>query len=102
MEGIGGMLAAGAIKLAAGKLAEAAGARFMLQWRFSDDLEAMKTTTEFIEAVLKDAETQSLTNNTVQVWLQHLTKASYDISDMFDEFELDATKKSALRKPLVL
>ncbi|TVU43359.1 hypothetical protein EJB05_09823 [Eragrostis curvula] len=103
MAEIGGMLAAGALKLAAGKLAEATGDRVMLQWRFKEDLEAMKDTTESIEAVLEDAERQSLHDKSAKLWLERLTRASYDISDMFDEFEVNKTRrKSTLRKFKVL
>ncbi|TVU01659.1 hypothetical protein EJB05_52890 [Eragrostis curvula] len=103
MAEIGGMLAAGALKVAAGKLAEAAGDRVMLQWRFKEDLEGMKDTTESIQAVLEDAERQSLQDKSAKLWLERLTRASYDISDMFDEFEVNKTRrKSALRKFKVL
>jgi len=34
----------------------------------------------------------------VQLWLSRLTTASYDISDIFDELEANAARKSALQK----
>nr|CAB3484251.1 unnamed protein product [Digitaria exilis] len=102
MAEIGGMLAGGVLKLVAGKVAEAAGDRLMLQWRFGEDLEGMKLTAESIQAVLEDAERKSLADKPVQLWLERLTRASYDIADMFDEFEVETTSKSALRKFKVL
>ncbi|TVU25425.1 hypothetical protein EJB05_27920, partial [Eragrostis curvula] len=102
MAEIGGMLAASALKMAAERIAEAAGDRVMLQWKFSDDLEDMEDTVESIQAVLEDAEGQSFQNASVRLWLKRLTRASNDISDMFDEFEVNKTKKSVLRKLKVL
>jgi hypothetical protein len=95
MEGIGGMLAAAVLKAAVGKVAAAAGDGIMLQWRFKKDLEYMRDTLESMEAVLEDAERQSMEDKSVLLWLERLTRASYDISDMFDEFKVN---KSVLRK----
>lgn len=98
MAEMGGMLAAAALEMAAGKVVEAAGDRVMLQWRFGEDLEDMEDTVESIQAVLEDAEGQSIMNASVRLWLKRLTRASNQISDMFDEFEVNKTRKSALRK----
>ncbi|TVU22652.1 hypothetical protein EJB05_32367, partial [Eragrostis curvula] len=102
MAEIGGMLAASVLKMAAGKMAEAAGDRVLLQGRFDEDLEDMEDTVESIQAVLEDAERQSVVNASVRLWLKRLTRASNDISDMFDEFEVNKTRNSALRKIKVL
>ncbi|KAL6626391.1 hypothetical protein ACP70R_030117 [Stipagrostis hirtigluma subsp. patula] len=102
MAEIGGLLAAAVLKGAAGKVAAAAGDRIMLQWRYRKDLEYMKDTLESIGAVLEDAEKRSIEDAEVRLWLQRLTTASYNISDMFDEFEVKTAKKSALRKLKVL
>ncbi|CAO2174009.1 unnamed protein product [Urochloa humidicola] len=95
MAEIGGMLASAVLKAAAAKLGAAAGDRIMLQWKFSKDLEDMRDTLESIEAVLEDAERRSIEDASVRLWLERLTRASYDISDMFDEIE---AKKSTLQK----
>jgi hypothetical protein len=89
------MLAAAVLKAAVGKVAAAAGDGIMLQWRFKKDLEYMRDTLESMEAVLEDAERQSMEDKSVLLWLERLTRASYDISDMFDEFKVN---KSVLRK----
>ncbi|KAK3159888.1 hypothetical protein QOZ80_1BG0052410 [Eleusine coracana subsp. coracana] len=102
MAEIGGMLAAAVLKLAATKVAEAAGDRFMLQWRFGEDMENMRETMESIAAVLQDAERRSIKEEAVRLWLKRLTGASYRITDIFDEFEVSRTRKSALRKFRVL
>ncbi|KAL6850461.1 hypothetical protein ACP4OV_021088 [Aristida adscensionis] len=60
MAEIGGMLAAAALKVAAGKVGAAAGDRLALQWRFKEDLEDMRETMESIEAVVQDAERRSI------------------------------------------
>jgi hypothetical protein len=95
MAGIGGMLAAGVLKAATGKLFSAAGDAIMQQWSFKKDLEYMRDTMRSIEAALMDAERRSIEEQSVLLWLERLTGASYDITDMFDEFEV---KKSFLRK----
>jgi len=97
MAEIVGMLASAALELAVGEVVKAAGDRFMLQWRFKDDLDGMREMMESIGAVLEDAERQSLTDKTVQLWLQRLTRASYDIADMFDEFQVSATNSRKLK-----
>ncbi|KAL6615206.1 hypothetical protein ACP70R_037476 [Stipagrostis hirtigluma subsp. patula] len=102
MVAIAGMLAAAVLKVAAGKVAAAAGDRIMLQWRFSKDLDHMRDTMESIGAVLEDAERRSIEDAAVRLWLERLTRASYNISDMFDEFEVNTSMKSALRKFKVL
>ncbi|KAK3163455.1 hypothetical protein QOZ80_1AG0003970 [Eleusine coracana subsp. coracana] len=102
MAEIGGMLAAAVLKLVATKVAEAAGDRFMLQWRFGEDMEIMKETMESIAAVLKDAERRSIKEEAVRLWLKRLTGVSYRITDIFDEFEVSSIRKSALRKFKVL
>ena len=101
MAEIVGMLASAALELAVGEVVKAAGDRFMLQWRFKDDLDGMREMMESIGAVLEDAERQSLTDKTVQLWLQRLTRASYDIADMFDEFQVSATNSRKVSKRII-
>ncbi|KAK3159887.1 hypothetical protein QOZ80_1BG0052390 [Eleusine coracana subsp. coracana] len=96
------MLAATALELALEKVAEAASDRVMLQWRFGEDMETMRETMESITAVLKDAERRSIEEETVRLWLKRLTGASYRITDIFDEFEVNTNRKSALRKLKIL
>ena len=99
MAEVGGMLAAAVLKAVAGKVAAAAGDRITLQWRFGEDLEGMRDTLESIEAVLEDAERRSVEDAAVRLWLKRLTRASYDISDIFDEFDVNSTRASSfLRK----
>lgn len=63
-----------------------------------DDLRDLRDMMESIEAVLDDAERRSISEASVRVWLKRLTTASYSISDMFDEFEVNTSRKSALWK----
>ena len=100
MAEVGGMLAAAVLKAVAGKVAAAAGDRIMMRWRFGEDLEDMRDTLESIEAVLEDAERRSIEDASVRLWLKRLTRASYDISDIFDELDVNITRtsSSSLRK----
>ncbi|KAL6599870.1 hypothetical protein ACP70R_045521 [Stipagrostis hirtigluma subsp. patula] len=97
-----GLLAGGLLKVAAGKVAAAAGDRIMLQWRFHEDLEEMRDTMEAVNTVLGDAERRAIQDGSTELWLKRLARASQDISDLFDEFEVNTTRKSPLRKFKVL
>jgi hypothetical protein len=98
MAEIGGMLAAAVVKAAYGKVAAAAGDLVAQQRMFRRDIEYMRDALESIEALMGDAERRSIEEKSVQLWLNRLTTASYDISDIFDELEANATRKSALQK----
>ncbi|PAN31366.1 hypothetical protein PAHAL_5G414000 [Panicum hallii] len=102
MAEIGGMLAAAVVKAAYGKVAAAAGDLVAQQRMFRRDIEYMRDALESIEALMGDAERRSIEEKSVQLWLNRLTTASYDISDIFDELEANATRKSALQKLKVL
>jgi hypothetical protein len=98
MAEIGGMLATAVVKAAFGKVAAAAGDRVAQHRRFGKDIQYMRDALESIEALMEDAERRSVEDKSVQLWLSRLTTASYDISDIFDELEANAARKSALQK----
>lgn len=85
---IGGMLASAAIKETTRKLGSAIGGEIKLHRDFRRDLECFRNTLESIEAVMEDAEKRSIKEKTVQLWLNRLKNASYDICDMLEEFEV--------------
>ncbi|XP_047082955.1 disease resistance protein RGA2-like [Lolium rigidum] len=89
MAAVGGMLASAVIKVVIGQIGSAIGGEIKLHWNMKKDLEHMKTTLEWVEAVLSDAETLSVTDNSARLWLKLLKDAMYDISDMLDDFEAD-------------
>ncbi|KAL6622396.1 hypothetical protein ACP70R_032275 [Stipagrostis hirtigluma subsp. patula] len=62
-----GLLAGGLLKVAAGKVAAAAGDRIMLQWRFHEDLEEMRDTMEAINTVLGDAERRAIQDGSTEL-----------------------------------
>lgn len=92
---IGGMLASAVIKETTRKLGSAIGGEINLHRNFRRDLESLKDALESIEAVLEDAERRSIKEKTVQLWLQRLKNASYDISDMLEEVEAETTRHAA-------
>jgi len=96
------MLATAVVKAAFGKVAAAAGDRVAQHRRFGKDIQYMRDALESIEALMEDAERRSVDDKSVQLWLSRLTTASYDISDIFDELEANAARKSALQKLKVL
>ncbi|KAM0884045.1 hypothetical protein ACQ4PT_031274 [Festuca glaucescens] len=89
MVAVGGMVASAVIKLVIKQISSAIGGEIKLHWNMKKDLEKMKMTLESVEAVLSDAETRSLTDNSALLWLKRLKDAMYDISDMLDDFEAD-------------
>jgi hypothetical protein len=86
---VGGMLASAVIKLVIKQIGSAMGSEIKLHWNMKKDLEKMKMTLESVEAVLSDAETRSVTDNSALLWLKRLKDAMYDISDMLDDLEAD-------------
>jgi hypothetical protein len=89
MAAVGGMLASAVIKVVIGQIYSTIGGEIKLHWNMKKDLEKMKLTLESVEAVLCDAETRSVTDNSALLWLKRLKDAMYDISDMLDDFEAD-------------
>uniref|UniRef100_A0A0D9XQA8 NB-ARC domain-containing protein n=1 Tax=Leersia perrieri TaxID=77586 RepID=A0A0D9XQA8_9ORYZ len=97
---IGGMLASAVTKETTRNLGSLIEGEIKLQWNFKRDLQGLKDALESIEAVLEDAERRSIKEKTVQLWLQRLKNASYDISDMLEEFEVETTRHSARKASL--
>ncbi|XP_047085188.1 putative disease resistance protein RGA1 [Lolium rigidum] len=95
MATVGGMLASSIIKVVIGQIGSTIGGEIKLHWNMKKDLENMKKTLEAVEAVLSDAERQSVTDNSALLWLKRLKDAMYDISDMLDDFEADTNLWSA-------
>ncbi|KAG8089482.1 hypothetical protein GUJ93_ZPchr0011g28346 [Zizania palustris] len=84
---VGGLLASAALKLAIEKLGSAMGDQILLLWSSQSDLQEMKMTLESVEALLNDAERQSITKESVRLWLKRLKRCSYAIADMLDEVD---------------
>jgi hypothetical protein len=91
MAALGGMLASAVIKVVIKEIGSAIGGEIKLHKNMKKDLENMKMTLESVEAVLCDAETRSVTDNSALLWLKRLKDAMHDISDMLEDFEDDAS-----------
>jgi hypothetical protein len=89
MAAVGGMLASAVIKVVIGQIGSAIGGEIKLHKNMKKELQIMKLTLESVEAVLRDAERQSITEEAALLWLKRLKDAMYDISDMLDDFEAD-------------
>uniref|UniRef100_A0A0E0F3K2 AAA+ ATPase domain-containing protein n=1 Tax=Oryza meridionalis TaxID=40149 RepID=A0A0E0F3K2_9ORYZ len=87
MAEVGGMLASAVLRLATQKMGSAIGDQILLQWDFQGDLQEMKMALESVEALLSDAERQSIDRESVRLWLKRLKHCSYDIADVLDEAE---------------
>ncbi|KAJ1275491.1 hypothetical protein BS78_05G139700 [Paspalum vaginatum] len=96
MAEVGGMLASAILKLVTKQMGSIIGGQLKLWWDFSDDFRNMKMTLESLEAVLQDAETRSIQDAPVRLWLKRLTDAMYVISDLLSEIE-DGTKTPGLK-----
>jgi hypothetical protein len=83
------MLASAVIKVVIGQIASAIRGEIKLHKNMKKDLENMKMTLESVEAVLSDAEKQSITDDSALLWLKRLKDAMFDISGMLDDFEAD-------------
>ncbi|KAM0860311.1 hypothetical protein ACQ4PT_046629 [Festuca glaucescens] len=89
MAELGGMLAAAILKVVGDQIGSAIKAEITLQNNFDKELKKMQMALESVEAVLKVAERQSITDEPTLLWLKRLKGAMYVISDMIDEFEAD-------------
>uniref|UniRef100_A0A0E0BGM6 AAA+ ATPase domain-containing protein n=1 Tax=Oryza glumipatula TaxID=40148 RepID=A0A0E0BGM6_9ORYZ len=87
MAEVGGMLASAVLRLATQKMGSAIGDQILLQWDFQGDLQEMRMALESVEALLSDAERQSIDRESVRLWLKRLKHCSYDIADVLDEAE---------------
>ncbi|RLN08606.1 hypothetical protein C2845_PM11G10130 [Panicum miliaceum] len=88
MAGVGEALVSAVLKEVLRKLGSAVGAQITARWKLRQDMESIKRTLELVQAVLRDAERRSLREEAVSLWLKMLKNAAYDISDMFDDFEV--------------
>jgi hypothetical protein len=91
MEAVGGMLASAVIKVVIGQIGSTIGGQIKLHKNMKKDLQNIRMTLESVEAVLSDAETRSVTDNSALLWLKRLKDAMYDISAMLDDFEADTS-----------
>ncbi|XBJ21208.1 hypothetical protein VPH35_011898 [Triticum aestivum] len=89
MAAIGGMLAAAILKVVGDQVGSLIGGQIALQMNLDKDLRKMKMALESVEAVLKVAERQSITDELTGLWLKRLKDFLYEVSDMIDEFEAD-------------
>ncbi|KAM3413288.1 hypothetical protein ACQJBY_004452 [Aegilops geniculata] len=89
MAALGGMLAAAILKVVGDQVGSLIGGQIALQMNLDKDLKKMKMALESVEAVLKVAERQSITDELTGLWLKRLKDFLYEVSDMIDEFEAD-------------
>lgn len=73
-----------------GKLASPVCEQLALLWNFKSDLDEMISTLLTIDAVLCEAEKQSLKDRAVHLWLKQLKLVSYEIDDLLTDFEIRA------------
>ncbi|XP_025812421.1 putative disease resistance protein RGA4 isoform X1 [Panicum hallii] len=88
MAGVGEALVSAVLKEVLRKLGSAVGEQMTARWKLRQDMESIKSTLELVQAVLRDAERRSVREEAVSLWLKMLKNAAYDISDMFDDFEV--------------
>ena len=89
MATLGGMLAAAILKVVGDQIGSLIGGQIALQMNLDKDLKKMKMALESVEAVLKVAARQSITDELTGLWLKRLKDFLYEVSDMIDEFEAD-------------
>jgi methyl-accepting chemotaxis protein len=91
-EVVAGLLTSGIVKIAVDKLSSALKEQANLAWNFNDNVEDMKNTMESMVAVFKDAEKQSVKNESARLWLKRLKHAALRISDMMDDYQDTTTE----------
>ncbi|KAM0826602.1 hypothetical protein ACQ4PT_068772 [Festuca glaucescens] len=89
MTALGGMLTSAILKMVCQQIGSVIGRQITMQPKLKNDLEYMKIALELVDAVLVDAESMSITDIPVRLWLKALKDAMYDISALMDEFDSD-------------
>ncbi|KAF3435842.1 hypothetical protein FNV43_RR22934 [Rhamnella rubrinervis] len=58
-------------------------------WKGSHNLEKLKRTLLYVQAILEDVEEKQLTDEDVRLWLSELKLTVYDAKDLLDEIDID-------------
>ncbi|KAF0902885.1 hypothetical protein E2562_019176 [Oryza meyeriana var. granulata] len=87
MVGVGELLASAVLKEVCGKLCSVVWKEIASQLKFSEDLDCFHGMLTIIQAVLADAERRSVREESVRLWLKKLKAVTYDIEDIFVDFE---------------
>ena len=77
------------------KLGSAIGQQIKARWNLERDMKDITSMLGIVKAVLRDVERRSVREEAVNLWLK-IKDAAYEISDMFDEFEVKFTKVNLL------
>lgn len=65
--------------------------RISLLYGLEDEINKLRLGLPLIQAVLNDAEEKQTSRSDVRIWLRQLKLFSYDLEDVFDEFEIEVT-----------
>lgn len=74
-----------------GKLTSGDILNFVRKTQVEKELNKWKRRLSEIDAVLKDAEEKPITSSTVKIWLTKLRDLAYDVEDVLDEFQTEAS-----------
>ncbi|KAJ0047955.1 hypothetical protein Pint_16957 [Pistacia integerrima] len=76
------------------KIGSLVGGELSLLWNLDSDLRRLQRTMSAIKAVLLDAETKQTQNHQLRDWLGKLKDVFYDVEDVLDEFDFQASRRS--------
>ncbi|CAD6269475.1 unnamed protein product [Miscanthus lutarioriparius] len=91
LAGVEEALASVVLKEVLCKLGSAIGQQIKARWNLERDMKDITSMLGIVKAVLRDVERRSVREEAVNLWLK-IKDAAYEISDMFDEFEVKFTK----------
>ncbi|KAK1632316.1 hypothetical protein QYE76_006631 [Lolium multiflorum] len=83
------MLTSAILKMVCQQIGSVIGRQITMLPKLKNDLEYMMIDLQSVDAVLVDAESMSITDIPVRLWLKALKDAMYDISALMDEFDSD-------------
>lgn len=86
-EAVAGSLASAFVDVAKDKLRSILAGPASLLWNSGNDMEDMNDVLETISAVLEDAESRSVKEKLVRLWLKRLKDVALDISDMLEDYQ---------------
>ncbi|XP_021317837.1 putative disease resistance protein RGA1 [Sorghum bicolor] len=101
-EAVAGSLASAFVDVAKDKLRSILAGPASLLWNSGNDMEDMNDVLETISAVLEDAESRSVKEKLVRLWLKRLKDVALDISDMLEDYQDIRDQPTAAKMPVIL
>ncbi|KAJ3700812.1 hypothetical protein LUZ61_004517 [Rhynchospora tenuis] len=88
-------LAVAVAKTVIAKLSDSLWKELSSIWGLEKECEKLKNLFAIVSTVLEDADSKARTNELVEMWLSRLQEVAYDVEDLLDDFQIQATKNGS-------